>query len=287
MNSLAVTPVTRSSIKLISDGELIVIFLGTGSAFSRKFYQTNFLVIKGDDHLLVDCGSKCSMSLTQLGIGFQDLENYYISHSHGDHIGGLEEVMLVYRYFLKRKPNIFINNHYKRLLWEESLRGGAAHSERREDNKWLAFDDFWEVNPLRRNRAFKRETWEANVGNINIKVPRTCHFPENANHWKKAVWSTGIIIDDRIFFTCDTIFDYELISEFNEKMNIEWFFHDCQFFPGGIHANLDQLNELPTSIKARTLLCHYGDAMINYKKKVEAYGFHSFARQHYRYNFDA
>ncbi|BBM88363.1 MBL fold hydrolase [Spirochaetota bacterium] len=286
MKHLLIKPALKNSIKLQCDNGLAVLFLGTGSAFAKRYYQTNFLIIKGNDHLLVDCGTKCSISLQQLDLGFQDIKHYYITHSHSDHIGGLEEVALVYRYFLKEKPHIYINKLYKKMLWEESLRGGISHSEHR-NGRGLQFEDFWNLTPLKRNKSFKRETWEAQIGSINIKTPRTCHFPENVKSWKDAIWSTGVIIDDRILFTCDTTFDYNLIDEFQRTLNIEWIFHDCQFFPGGIHANLEELNSLPSSIKEKTILCHYGDTMENYQDKIGDYGFHSFAKQHHFYYFDA
>ena len=41
---------------LKNDGKLEVFFIGVGSAFALKHNQTNFLIIKGDKHILVDFG---------------------------------------------------------------------------------------------------------------------------------------------------------------------------------------------------------------------------------------
>ena len=46
-------------LKLQNDGKLSLFFLGIGSAFSKLHYQNNLLVIKGDDALLIDCGTVC------------------------------------------------------------------------------------------------------------------------------------------------------------------------------------------------------------------------------------
>jgi len=39
-------------------------------------------------------------------------------------------------------------------------------------------------------------------------------------------------------------------------------FHDVQFFPGAVHAPLDDLKNLPESLKRKMHLMHYSD---NYK----------------------
>jgi hypothetical protein len=44
---------------LSNGGALSLTFIGAGSAFTKKFYQTNLLVVKGNSHLLVDCGTRC------------------------------------------------------------------------------------------------------------------------------------------------------------------------------------------------------------------------------------
>ena len=43
-------------LELKNDGILELFFLGVGSAFATTLYQTNFIIIKGDHHILVDFG---------------------------------------------------------------------------------------------------------------------------------------------------------------------------------------------------------------------------------------
>jgi ribonuclease BN (tRNA processing enzyme) len=82
-------------LKLTNDGRLEVFFVGVGSAFTKRQYQTNLLLVKGNDHLLIDCGTKCTQALYELGLPITDVRNFLITHSHADHIGGLEEVTLL------------------------------------------------------------------------------------------------------------------------------------------------------------------------------------------------
>ena len=58
----------RTPLKLSNDGELSLFWLGVGSAFSKLHYQTNLLIIKGEDHLLVDCGTKAPQASTNLAL---------------------------------------------------------------------------------------------------------------------------------------------------------------------------------------------------------------------------
>ena len=59
----------NSVLELKNSGRLSVFFIGTGSAFSKRYFQTNVLVVKGEDHLLIDCGTLCPYALeTKYGL---------------------------------------------------------------------------------------------------------------------------------------------------------------------------------------------------------------------------
>ncbi len=268
-------------LRLANEGGLSLFFVGTGSAFTKTLNQTNAVIIKGDTHLVIDFGTRCSQALHQLGVGVPELQNFLVTHSHADHIGGLEEVMLVGRYISPGKPNMVINRDYEDILWEQSLRGGTAASEGID----LGFRDFWNVIRPKRLRDYPRETWEANVDGINVKMPRTKHIPDSADSWKDSFWSCGVIIDDKILYTSDTRFDPDLLMDFDDKFGFEAIFHDCQLFTAGVHASIDELSELPAEIKSRMVLMHYGDNWREFRSIARRAGFHSWARQGHYYHF--
>ena len=60
------TPVASRPLTLTNGGSLDLFFLGVGSAFTKRHYQTNLLIVKGDEHLLVDCGTKCTQAFYEL-----------------------------------------------------------------------------------------------------------------------------------------------------------------------------------------------------------------------------
>ena len=69
-----------------------VTFVGTGSAFSRRFGHNNALVEKGDVRLMLDFGYHSPGRLEKMGIGLREITHIAISHLHADHTGGLEEL---------------------------------------------------------------------------------------------------------------------------------------------------------------------------------------------------
>jgi ribonuclease BN (tRNA processing enzyme) len=266
------------------DAGLRVFFIGTGSAFSKVLNQTNVLIIKGGDHLLVDCGTKTPQALYTIGCPIENIHNFFLTHTHADHIGGIEEVCLTGRYVKKQKPLICIPEYFENILWGYSLAGGAAYNEHTA-GKPLTFADFWEVKRPLWVSDQPREIWEAAIDSINLKIFRTMHIPDNASSWKDSFPSFGLVIDDRILFTSDTRFDPNMIRDFGAAANIEAIFHDCQLFKGGVHTSLEELSTLPKKIKAKTWLMHYQDTWKTFLPAVEQAGFAGFARQNTYYIF--
>lgn len=272
-------------LELTNDGTLSLYFLGTGSAFSKHHYQNNALIVKGDEHVMIDFGSRAPFALSRHDMAVTEIRTFLITHSHSDHIGGLEEVMLLGRYLKGRRPRIIITTEYQEILWEQSLRGGAEFNER-HDGKGLSFEDLWEVLRPRPLAEYARETREIQIGEINLKLVRTNHFPEQSASWEQSHYCVGVIIDDRILFTGDTQYDPELLETYDRKFRFEWIFHDAQFSTGGIHASVEELTRLPKEIKKRMLLMHYPDTWREHTDEVRTGGFRGFAKQGYYYDFE-
>lgn len=270
---------------LANRGDLELFFIGVGYAFTKRQYQTNLLVIKGEDHLLIDCGTRCPHAFYELGIPVTEVKNFLITHSHADHVGGLEEVAIRGRYSNKRKPIMIINETYQQLLWDMTLSGGAAYNEENA-NRILTFENYFDIIRPTKIPDCPRETFGAQVGKFDIKMMRTKHVPESSADWLSSFWSCRAIIDDRIMFTSDTRFDYDLIDHYEKRFNFDAIFHDCQFITGGVHASLEELNGLQEEYKSKIYLTHYDDNWEDYLDMVQGFGFAGLAKQHVYYNFD-
>lgn len=273
-----------SNIELTNSGNLSLFFLGTGNAFTKTAFQTNLLIIKGQDHLLVDCGTLCSYAFENMYNGrITDIKNLLLTHPHADHIGGVEELALEGKYITKRLVNLVITDEFKKSLWEESLKGGIQYSE----EGVMTFDDYFnQIKPVRiQKKPF--EMFETNVGSINIKLFRTRHVTTRKKSLKKSQISYGLIIDDRILFTADTQFNPSQLQFLLDKYKkIEVIFHDCDVmgYSRGVHAAYDELVTLPKEIKEKTFLSHYSEAVNTIDALVD--GFAGLAKHWVYYDFD-
>lgn len=273
----------ENTIQLTNDGELSLFFIGAGSAFSKKYFQTNLLIIKGQTHILVDCGTLCSYALSaEYNFPVSNIDNLILTHLHADHMGGVEEMALIGKYVGKKKINLIIQNSFKKTLWKNSLSGGIKYS----DSGVKKFNDYFnQVEPkLIQKKPF--EIWETDFNGINVKLFRTCHVTEKPLLKRNSQFSQGVIIDNRVLFTGDTQFNKAQLDWIVQNYDIEAIFHDCDISDtyGGVHAPYNLLMTLPASIKGKMYLCHYNANRD--KKNARADGFADFVQRGQYYVFD-
>ena len=271
-------------MKLASQEDLVLCFAGVGSAFAKKNAQTSLIVAKNGVTLLVDMGTTIPLALSQHDIEVTDFDYYHFTHSHADHIGGVEELLLSARYAQKPRPRVLITETHQDLLWERSLRGGCEHNEA----GLVRFSDL--VRPLRPHwlRSEPREIYQATLGDLELIIFRTKHIPGDVAQWEQAYWSTGVLIDGRVLFTADTRFDLGLFADLETSGfpmdNVEAIFHDCQLAgKGAVHATYQELQALPSHLKSKTWLTHYGDDFAQFTPEEQ--GFAGFAQPWHFYRY--
>ena len=275
-------------------GKLRVIALGVGGAFSNQMFQSNFIVVKGNNALFIDLGSKATLKLSEMHLSAHDVKNLLVTHSHADHIGSLEELALKRRYeapFIELskgndesmgdyfgrvmkarsdgmfRPTVYIPEHFEKILLDWSLKGGLAFSEKTESGE-MNMDHYFKVVHLEQvdSPDDVRDSWDFTVrgdnpeDDIHIHSFLTNHVPDTAATIEEAFYTTGITIDNRVMVSGDTKFDREMVEHFGK--DVEIIFHDCQHFPGGVHANYNQLKELPDEYKEKMYLYHLSDGML-------------------------
>jgi len=259
----------QKPLSLKNDGQLQVFFIGVGSAFAESHNQLNFLLIKGDKHIMVDFGMTGPAALRQTtGLKQTDLEAILPTHSHADHVGGIEGLAQINRYVGLRhmhKPKLtaIINEHYQDILWDRTLRGGLEWNEIAPDSKWakLKFSDYFDVIRPTWKTVSPRETYEVDYGDIHLEMFRTNHIPEQSDSWESSFVSYGLFVDNHVFISVDTKFDQDLIDLYAHRSSV--MFHDVQFYPGAVHAQLEELKTLPDDIKKKMYLMHYADNYVD------------------------
>ncbi|AXH71168.1 putative metal-dependent hydrolase [Bacillus phage BSP38] len=233
--------------------------VGTGSAFSKKFYNNSALVTFTNGYnLLIDCGHSVPKGLHDADIPLESIDGILITHTHADHIGGLEEVALYNKFVLGgRKIDLLVPNTLVESLWENSLKGGLRYSDTYDD---LSLSDYFTVRSLKTFTSGAARTQLEE--NIAIKLYPTFHVSHMASY-AVGLEDRG---EDKVFYSSDTIFDEYLIDY---ALTYSWVFHDCQFFTGGVHASLDELlNYIPEEDQDRVFLMHYGDNMEDFFTKT-------------------
>ncbi|OKP96826.1 MBL fold metallo-hydrolase [Paenibacillus sp. P46E] len=215
--------------------------LGTGDAFSTKYYNNNALLQVNGYTLLIDCGVTAPKAMKALGKSFREVNETLITHIHGDHIGGLENLA----HTINREPHggkmtLLLAETLIEPLWRHPL----LHTLHEEGNRSLS--DIFDIKPLEAGISYPL------APSLTVELIRTPHIPGKDSY--------SLLLNEKVFYSADLTFQPELLLSLVRERGIARILHDCQLRGHGqVHTTLKELMSLPEEVGKLILLMHYSD----------------------------
>lgn len=250
-----------------------ITFLGVGSAFSRKNATSCILVESEKVKLLVDCGAPILKTLGEYGLSLTDVTHLFVTHLHADHIGGLEEWAFQCRFEHGYRPTIISTASILNRLWHCSLKGAMEFVEVTPgDETPQVLSDYFKCAPVVPNAWFSLDPED----DLQIFI-HSSHHVLGMESYALEISTEPRVPEKSVFFTSDVKFDESLVEMGLESCQL--LLHDCQLFDSGennkfgVHASYEQLLSLPTDVRKRLWLYHFGDTPLPDAKKDGFLGF--------------
>lgn len=265
--------------------------LGSGGALGDKF-DTNFLIETDQMNrkIAFDCGRTWPEAMRSAGEKWEDVMFVFVSHTHADHVGGLE--FLGFSSYFKKgfpfgnnKPTLVGTWEIINDLWEKTLKGGMESLQGQVNT----LETFFNLGILPPNGRFI-------IDNVLFSIVQTVHVVDNrrikpstglmielrkerecydhdrplfmtSTHSNFLNWN-NVEIEKRVFITGDTQFAPNQIRGFYEIADC--IIQDCELakYPASVHAQYHELCTLPEDIKKKMWLVHYdGDLPSDWEER--------------------
>ena len=238
------------SIHDLEQDALYLLPLGIGNAFTRRYYNSSFLLICGGRSLLVDAPAPLrhilarAEKLSGIALDLDNVDTIFLTHLHGDHCNGLEELGF-FRMFSEGLPlpRLILHDKLRSKLWHQKLYASMGELAMPDGAiQMMELESYFDVTTFHEGNEL-----DSGIPGLKITPCPTSHLVPT---WGFKAEYEG----RRLGYSADTAFDPELIR----------FFSDCHVIihetgPGIGHTPLESLLELPADVRERIMLIDIPD----------------------------
>jgi phosphoribosyl 1,2-cyclic phosphodiesterase len=247
-------------------------FLGAGSAFNFTHGNTAALV---DGSILIDCGFTVPAELKRIG-KLDRITDIVITHSHSDHMGGLETLGFMYFFTYKRRPRLWMFED----LWP-SLKNGMCRLQSDHGAPVEAsLETYFDVYLV----DIARDISTGFPAGDNEEFPITAFSTAHV----ESMLSASLVLGGEVLYTGD-VRSFSEVADICGEFRLKAVFHDCQLFDadmGNVHPYIgDLLKEIPKKLKSKTWFVHYGEDFERWVPMVREAGFPGFVKKEQEFTF--
>jgi len=292
---------------------MILRFLGTGGAFSRRYGTTCSLVtLPSGERWLIDCGRQAPDQLWEAGLNWHEIDGQIVTHVHGDHIFGLEDFAFQ-RYYQAGQARGQAGQA-RGQAGQARGQAGQARGQAEPDREQASIMAGGPRPKLIAHRAVRDEVWESLAPSLRYLkidgdpqcgtlesyfdvIEPSAFEPAGPNPWHHSetfeYGGASLVAREsehvpgkpscslefqvgpgRIaWWSGDCIVDAEFLGSIEARTTV--YFHDCTFtdYPGQVHGAFRLLAQLPERIRHKMVLMHHEDDIEIHRAQVEALGF--------------
>jgi ribonuclease BN (tRNA processing enzyme) len=226
--------------------------LGCGDAFgSGGRSNTCYLVNSENINFLVDCGGSALITMKKNGKSSNDIDAIFITHFHGDHIGGIPYILCEAKNLVKRKKPL-------------KIIGPKGIKQRVEKITELFYSGTIDNLPFELSFEEINENRKLNISGMDVEYYEVNHSPDSFPH------GIRFKIENKVIgFSGDTEWtpSLNLIAQ-----NADLFICECNFYKKGNKSHLDYetLKEKRKELSCkRIILTHLGEEILENISQVD------------------
>lgn len=238
----------REGDPLTRNEDLQFLPLGIGDFFSCFHYCSSFVVLAGGVPILIDCPSPLRKMLYEatvragIELTIDQVDQVVLTHLHGDHANGLEELAFYKRFFQNRRPILYTIPEVVEEMWEHRLRAamGTLTDENCDNGTPQQLSDYFDVHVCEEGEAVQ-------CGPVTLEIRRTRHF---LPCFGLRVSFGGLTLG----YSSDTVFDPAHIDFLSSS---DLIIHETS--AGSGHTPVGKLASLSEPIRRKMFLIHVPD----------------------------